>query len=75
LPTRTRVSIMNINKVIDIVRFLKEEPTNSVGPVGLQGDANPQGPLAGYDKPLGKGRKGKKYMKSNVSYKLWRRST
>ena len=50
-------------------------PTNSVGPTGLQGDANPQGPLAGYDKPLGKGRKGKKYMKSNVSYKLWRRST
>ena len=50
-------------------------PTNSVGPTGLQGDANPQGPLAGYDKPLGKGRKGKKYMKSNVSYKMWRRGT
>ena len=50
-------------------------PTNSVGPTGLQGDANPQGPLAGYDKPLGKGRKGRKYMKSNVSYKMWRRGT
>ena len=50
-------------------------PTNSVGATGLQGDANPQGPLAGYDKPLGKGRKGKKYMKSNVSYKMWRRGT
>ena len=66
---------MDINTIINIVRLLKEEPTNSVGATGLQGDANPQGPLAGYDKPLGKGRKGRKYMQSNVSYKMWRRGT
>ena len=64
---------MDIDRIINIVRLLKEEPTNSVGATGLQGDANPQGPLSGYDKPLGKGRKGKKYMKSNVSYNMWRR--
>jgi len=42
-----------LEKVIDIIRFLKEEPTMSVGAGGYTGAAAAQGPVAGFDPPLG----------------------
>jgi hypothetical protein len=69
---------MDIDKIINIVRESKinEEMMSTgstAGAPGFSSKADAEGPVAGYDKPLGKGRRGKKYMKSNVSYKLWRR--
>jgi len=44
---------MDINKVISIVRNIKEAaPTNSSGANGFSNDANPAGPVAGIDKRL-----------------------
>jgi hypothetical protein len=47
-----------INKIIDIIRSLKEEgeggaPTNSVGNGGLTNASTPPGRLDGYDKVMG----------------------
>jgi hypothetical protein len=48
-----------INRIIDIIRSLKEEgvvggvPTNAVGNGGLTGSATPPGRLDGYDKVMG----------------------
>ena len=69
---------MDIDKIINIVRESKinEEMMSTgstAGAPGFSSKADAEGPVAGYDKPLGKRRKGKTYMKSNVSYKLWRR--
>ena len=47
---------MNINRVISIVRTLKESPTNNTGSngstAGFSADASETGPVAGYDKLL-----------------------
>lgn len=44
---------MDINKIINIVRTLKEEaPTMSVGTGGLTSSSTPPGRLDGYDKVL-----------------------
>jgi hypothetical protein len=43
-----------INRIIDIIRSLKEEvPTNAVGNGGLTGASTPPGRLDGYDKVMG----------------------
>jgi len=42
-----------LEKIINIVRYLQEEPTMSVGAGGYTGAAAPQGPVAGYDPVLG----------------------
>lgn len=49
---------MNIDKIIQIIRYLKEEgaPTMSTGSTagkpGFSGSAPAEGPTAGYDMPL-----------------------
>ena len=47
---------MNINRVISIVRTLKESPTNNTGSngstAGFSADASATGPVAGFDKLL-----------------------
>ena len=47
---------MNINRVISIVRTLKESPTNNTGSngstAGVSADATASGPVAGFDKLL-----------------------
>ena len=47
---------MNINRVISIVRTLKESPTNNTGSngstAGFSADATASGPVAGFDKLL-----------------------
>lgn len=49
---------MDIDKIISIVRSLKEEGgiANVVGAGGLTGSAEPPGRLDGYDKPMLDGR-------------------
>lgn len=42
-----------LEKVIGIIRSLKEEPTMSVGAGGYTGAAAPEGPTAGFDPILG----------------------
>lgn len=42
-----------LEKIIDIIRYLQEEPTMSVGAGGFTSAANPQGPVAGFDPVLG----------------------
>ena len=64
---------MDIDKIIDIIRNTKlsEEMMttgSTAGKPGFSGSADAEGPVAGYDKPLGMNRrepwnKGKKYMK------------
>jgi len=44
---------MDINRIIDIVRSLREEsPTMSAGTGGFSSSSDPKGPVAGYDKPM-----------------------
>ena len=43
---------MDINKIIDIIRTLKEEGM-VVGTGGFSGSANAEGPVAGYDPVMG----------------------
>jgi hypothetical protein len=51
---------MDINKIIDIIRFIKEEnggmmtTGSTTGAPGFSAAADPQGPTAGYDKVMGK---------------------
>jgi hypothetical protein len=43
----------NLEKIIDIIRSLREDsPTMSAGNLGFTHAANPKGPVAGYDKPI-----------------------
>ena len=44
---------MDINKIISIIRTLKEEGGMVVGAGGFTGSADPKGPVAGYDKVMG----------------------
>lgn len=44
---------MNIEKIISIVRELKEEGGMAVGAGGYTGSADPKGPVAGYDPVMG----------------------
>jgi hypothetical protein len=55
-----------VDRIIDIIRNLKEEMAggggmmttgSSGGTAGFSGSADPKGPVAGYDKPLGSMRK------------------
>ena len=56
MPITTTIDLMNIDKIISIIRSLKEDgsPTMSTGSTagsaGFGGSA--QGPTAGYDMPL-----------------------
>jgi hypothetical protein len=41
---------MNLQKIIDIIKVIREEaPTMSSGTGGFTGAADPRGPVAGYD--------------------------
>lgn len=42
-----------LNKLIELVRLLKEEGGMVVGATGFTGAADPKGPVAGYDKVMG----------------------
>lgn len=50
-----------IDKLIQIIRTLKEEGGMVVGAGGFTGSADPKGPVAGYDKVMGLTRR-KKYI-------------
>ena len=63
---------MNIDRIIEYIRDAKlsEEMMttgSTAGKPGFSGSADAEGPVAGYDKPLGKKKepwnKGKKYLK------------
>ena len=64
---------MNIDRIIEYIRDAKlsEEMMttgSTAGKPGFSGSADAEGPIAGYDKPLGKKKKepwnkGKKYLK------------
>ncbi|NBU47252.1 MAG: hypothetical protein EBS34_07380 [Flavobacteriales bacterium] len=43
---------MDIDKIISIIRNLKEEDGMAVGADGYTGAADPKGPAAGYDLPM-----------------------
>ena len=43
---------MDIDKIISIIRTLKEEGGMVVGAGGFTGAAEPKGPVAGYDKVM-----------------------
>ena len=55
---------MDINKIISIVRYLKEDGAiaNVVGTGGLTGSSTPPGRLDGYDKVMGLVKRNKKYL-------------
>ena len=42
-----------IDRIIEIIRSLKEEGGTVVGTGGFTGAADPKGPVAGYDKVMG----------------------
>jgi len=42
-----------VDRLIEIVRLLKEEGGMVVGSGGFTGNADPKGPVAGYDKVMG----------------------
>ena len=42
-----------IDKLIQTIRYLKEEGGMVVGAGGFTGSADPKGPVAGYDKVMG----------------------
>lgn len=50
-----------VDKLIQIIRNLKEEGGMVVGAGGFTGSADPKGPVAGYDKVMGLTRR-KKYV-------------
>ena len=44
---------MNLQKIIDIIKIIREDaPTMSSGTGGFTGATNASGPVAGYDKPI-----------------------
>ena len=65
---------MDINKIISIVRYLKEDGAiaNVVGTGGLTGSSTPPGRLDGYDKVMGLVKRNKKYLYGGKgSRKMW----
>lgn len=66
---------MNLDKIINLIREMNEEMTvGGGGFVGSEPEGSAPQKSAGYDKvmKLMKRKKNKKYMKSGVSYNLWR---
>jgi hypothetical protein len=60
-----------VDKLIQIVRILKEEGGMVVGAGGFTGSADPKGPVAGYDKVMGFSRRKKIIGLGSGSRKRW----
>lgn len=60
-----------VDKLIQIIRNLKEEGGMVVGAGGFTGSADPKGPVAGYDKVMGFTKRKKYIYGGQGSRKRW----